>query len=140
MRENVRILGILHIVLGCIGVIGGLIFLTVAGLFGHLWNTMGPPDIGGSIITVIGAIFATFVLLLSVTGIIGGYGLLTFRPWARTFVIVLSIMNILNFPVGTALGIYGLVVLFNERTIPLFKRGGAEEPFVPYAPYRESVR
>ena len=48
-------------------------------------------------------------------GLIGGIGLLYRQPWARVVMIVVSILHLLNFPFGTALGAYGLWVLFSPE-------------------------
>jgi hypothetical protein len=58
--------------------------------------------------------------LLSLPGLIAGVGLLNLRPWARTLAIVLSALNLLHVPFGTALGIYGLWVLLQEETERIF--------------------
>lgn len=63
------------------------------------------------------------ILLLSVSGIIAGVGLLKFYP--RILTIVLSALNLLNIPIGTALGVYGLWVLLSPQAEPLFARGAA---------------
>ena len=44
--------------------------------------------------------------LLGLPGLLAGYGLLTRKPWARILAIVVGILSLLNFPVGTAIGLY----------------------------------
>ena len=51
---------------------------------------------------------------------IGGIYLLKHRPWARILVLVLGFINLIEIPIGTALGIYTLWVLFKDETIKLF--------------------
>ena len=53
-------------------------------------------------------------------GLAAGYGLLKFKPWARILGIVLSALNLINIPLGTMLGAYGLWVLFSSDTERLF--------------------
>ena len=65
------------------------------------------------------------MLVLSVPGIIAGVGLLSYQPWARILTIVLSILDLISIPFGTALGIYGLWVLFTTEGARLFEQGGA---------------
>jgi hypothetical protein len=62
------------------------------------------------------------LIVLALPGLIAGWGLLAYKPWARILGLVLSVLNLLNIPVGTALGIYGLWVLFNKDTERLFSR------------------
>lgn len=55
----------------------------------------------------------TLVMTLAMTGLTAlvAYGLMQRRPWGRTLAIVMSILSLLKFPLGTALGIYTLWVL-----------------------------
>jgi len=136
MREHVKIVGILNIILGCLGVLLGIGMLV---LFGGLATMAGfqasDQDARAAvpILAAIGTAVAVFLFILSVPSIIGGWGMLKFRPWARILMIVISVLNLLHFPIGTAVGIYGLIILFNEETKRLFETGGAYVP--PPAPY-----
>jgi len=47
--------------------------------------------------------------------IIAGIGLLKHKNWARIMLIVLAIIGLLNFPIGTGLGIWWLIVLFKPE-------------------------
>jgi len=72
----------------------------------------------------IGGFVLIVLLILSVPGIIAGVGLLSYQPWARILTIVLSILDLISIPFGTALGIYGLWVLFTTEGAQLFEQGG----------------
>lgn len=99
-----------------------LLVLTVAsGFVSAFLADLGPLDrTVGPILAVIGAAITLILLLLSVPLVITGIGLLRYREWARVLTIILSVINIINVPVGTALGIYGLWVLLSPETEPLF--------------------
>jgi hypothetical protein len=43
-----------------------------------------------------------------------GVGLLRYREWARTLTIILSVLMLIAFPFGTAIGIYALWVLLSD--------------------------
>lgn len=137
MRDNVKIVAILNIVLGCFGVLAGLIVLMIfGGLAGMAGFAAHDQDSAAAvpILALIGTGVAIFLFILSVPAIIGGWGMLKFRPWARILMIIVSALNLLHFPIGTALGIYGLIILLNEETRRLFETGGAYVPPVAYAP------
>jgi len=124
MNSHVRALGIVHIIFGCIGLIGGLfVFLILGGIAGVVGATNTDSDAWVAI-PILGGI-ATFVLalavILSLPGIIGGVGLLSYKSWARILMIVLSALHILNFPFGTALGVYGLWVLLSPEVVAAFQ-------------------
>jgi len=126
MRDHIRILGILHIVFGAMGVIGALIVLLVfGGLAGAIGVAGDTPDAdratGMAVMGVIGLVVCGFVLLISLPGLIAGIGLLKYRPWSRMLTIVISALDLLSVPFGTALGIYGLWVLLSQPTEALFQ-------------------
>ena len=62
-----------------------------------------------------------FILVMSIPDIIAGIGLLERRPWARILGIILCILGLLHFPLGTIVGVYGLWVLFSPETEALFQ-------------------
>jgi hypothetical protein len=129
MKDHVKILGIVHIVFGALGIVVGLFFLgifVVGGTFAGMAAQQDPDAVmAGPVLGLIGAVFFGFMLLVSVPGIIAGWGLLQMRPWARILTIVLSALNLLNIPIGTAVGIYGLWVLLNTETERMFATVGA---------------
>jgi hypothetical protein len=69
-----------------------------------------PPHFGGFLAPFLASIGA-FLTVVAVAGIAAGWGLLDRRPWARSLAIVLGIIKLLEFPIGTALGIYTLWAL-----------------------------
>ena len=124
MEQHVKILGVLHIVFGSLGILLALgmllLFGGIAGLIGasdyssHAHITI--PIVGG-----IGVLVFCVLLALSLPGLIAGIGLLQFRSWARILTIVLSVLDLIHVPLGTALGIYGLWVLLSEGSERLFR-------------------
>jgi hypothetical protein len=124
METHVKVLGMLHIILGFLGALGAV---TVLAIFGGIAGIVGAsaqaePDarLAIPILGAIGGVIAVFILLISLPGIIAGFGLLNYRPWARILTIILSAINLLNIPIGTALGVYGLWVLLSPVTERLF--------------------
>jgi hypothetical protein len=79
-------------------------------------KTNDPPlELLMAFFTVIFAIVIITTVLFSVPKVIAGYGLRKHKPWARTWAIVASIMCCLSFPIGTAIGVFGLVFLFSDE-------------------------
>lgn len=123
MQTHVKVVAVLNIVLGAIGLAGALIVLLVfggaAGIVGL--SEAGPEGgLAAGIIGLVGGGIVLLVLILSLPCLIAGIGLLSYKEWARILTIVLSVLNLLNFPLGTAIGIYSLWVLFSRETLPLF--------------------
>ena len=122
METHAKVLGILNIVFGGLGLLGAAVLMIVFGGVTGLVTTSGDPDaaVAASIVSVTGASIVLIMILTSLPAIFIGLGLYRLRPWSRIAGIVLSILSLLAFPVGTALGIYGLWVLFSADGQKLF--------------------
>lgn len=124
MEQHVRILGILHIVFGSLGI---LLALGMLLLFGGIAGLVGATDYSGHahisvpILGWIGGLIFIVLLVLSLPGLIAGIGLLHFQSWARILTIVLSVLDLIHVPFGTALGIYGLWVLLSPGSERMFR-------------------
>ncbi|MBI4875497.1 MAG: hypothetical protein HY822_12760 [Acidobacteria bacterium] len=106
------------------GVLGALVVLLIFGGAAAIVNFNAPwhdAQVAVPIIGVAGGAIALLILVLSAPGIVVGFGLYRFSPWARVLGIVLSALDLLHVPIGTAIGVYGLWVLLNPRTEPLFR-------------------
>ena len=125
MESHVKTLAILHIVFGGLGLLLAvgmlLLFGGIAGLTG-IADSSGDAHFTIPIIGGIGLLIFCVLLVLSLPGIIAGFGLLNFQPWARILTIVLSVLDLFHVPFGTALGVYGLWVLLSQDTERLFRR------------------
>jgi len=124
MEQHVKILGILHIVFGSLGI---MLALGMLVLFGGIAGLIGATDYSGDarisvpLLGGIGAFIFFVLLVLSLPGLIAGIGLLQFRSWARILTIVISVLDLIHVPFGTALGIYGLWVLLSQGSERLFR-------------------
>ncbi len=104
---HVRLLGILWIAISAFRLIPGLV---LTSMFQYGFPFPGaehmPPFVPGLLHTVGSAMIVGAVLGIGV-----GIGLLQRLPWARLAAMVLGGINLLDMPLGTALGIYTLWVL-----------------------------
>ena len=118
MKQHVSFVGALHIGFGLLGLAGALaIFFG----FQFLFELVEQEPTAQKVLSYIGNSVAMILLFFSSLGIIGGAGLFSFRPWARILVMIVSAMNCLNVPIGTAKGVYSIWVLMQADTIELFE-------------------
>jgi hypothetical protein len=109
MTTNIKILGWLYVVLGILGVLTGvavLVILLGAGAISGEREAM-------TVLTIVGASVAGVMTLVSAPGIVVGFGLMGYKPWARVLAIVLGFLNLPGFPLGTVLGVYTFVSLLS---------------------------
>ena len=117
MKQHVSFVGALHIGFGLLGIAGALaIFFG----FQFLFELVEHEPIAQDVLSFIGNSIGLILLFFSSLGVIGGIGLFSYKPWARILVMIVSALNCLNVPVGTAKGIYSLWVLMQPETIELF--------------------
>lgn len=122
MRGHIAVVAWLHIILSGLALLlfGGaaLALLGIGGLAAsHAGRDFGLVfGIFGSLATFLMAVAG----ILALPGLLGGIGLLLRAGWGRILVIVVSLLGLLNFPLGTAVGIYSLIVLFNDEVIREF--------------------
>jgi hypothetical protein len=122
MTTHVKVLAVLYIALGAMGTLLGLFILLVFYGAAGIAGATGDPEawIALPVLGITGTALALFFLVVSAPGVIAGIGLLKYRNWARILAIVLAVLNLLNFPFGTIVGIYALWVLFSKETEALF--------------------
>ena len=122
METHVKVLGVLHIVFGAIGLMVALICLAIFGGAAGIVGASGDPDAATAvpIVGAVGIFVVSFLVISSLPGVIVGIGLYQRRTWGRIGGIVLSILELIMFPFGTLLGVYGLWVLLSKETEPLF--------------------
>jgi hypothetical protein len=111
MDIHTRIVAVLHIVLGALGVAVPLFMgLVLGGVAAFLRDARLPGFVIG-----LGAMFLGFFVLLALVDVIAGVALLKGSRGARVFVIVISALGLFSFPVGTLLGAYSLWALLRKQ-------------------------
>ena len=119
----------LHVpVVGWLLIVGHAIFLLV-GVFVFLLLT-GIGFASGereamTILTTVGTAVGLLLVGLSIPGLVAGVGLLARKSWARILAIAVGILGLVNFPIGTVIGMYTLFVLMQDA---------ATEYYAPRAP------
>lgn len=116
VQEHIRLVGILWLALSAFNALAGLVLLIVATqLIPHVARQNGP-DFPANFLTTLLGVIGVAVLIKAAAGFFAGYGLLQREHWARMVTLVLSFLALFNFPLGTALGIYSLWVLFPAKS------------------------
>lgn len=125
MKQHVTVVGALHIGLGILK-----LFAAAVALVAIVGGGVISGDAEAMLVTgIVGPAVALFLFLLAVPSIAGGIGLLKGKSWARILVLILGIFNLIDFPIGTLIGIYTIWVLLNQETALLFEGEGKAAQF-----------
>lgn len=118
MKQHVSFVGALHVGFGILGLLGALaVYLS----FHFAFSFVEHEPLAQKLLSFFGNTLSLIIAFFSVLGIVGGIGLFSFRPWARILVMIVSAINCLNIPIGTAKGIYSIWVLMQPETIEFFE-------------------
>ena len=120
MKKHVTIVGAIHIGFGILGLIGAVaVFFALHFAKGFI---PAEEEIPNMVLNFLGLSLPLLIGFLSTLGLVGGIGLLGFRPWARFLVIVVAALGCFNIPIGTLKGVYSIWVLVQDETIKLFEK------------------
>ena len=124
MPSHVDFVGVLFIVWGLLTTLIGVSTLALGAAAMALMASASREGGGGGFAAgLTAAVFATLAILAIVWGtahVVVGVPLRRRRPWARMLALMLGSVDLLLLPYGTALGVYALWVLLNERGKALF--------------------
>ena len=118
MERHINVAASLQTGLGILGFIAGIVIYAVL-LF--IVKFIGETEVQ-AIILIIGKVIAGIILFCSLPVIIAGVGLFKKREWGRILTLIISVMHLLNFPVGTAIGVYCIWVMVQPEVIEQFKK------------------
>jgi hypothetical protein len=123
MDTHVRVAAWMRILWSAVGLVPALIFLLVFNGIGIVASVLTGGLIAVPFIMVVGAFLALLFSITALPGLIAGWGLLNYQPWARIVNVVLAALDLIHFPLGTALGLYSIWVMLHPETVMLFEGG-----------------
>ena len=129
-EEHLKLLSILHYVWGglaaCGLCFGGLYAIIGGGIMAAATQAQGhdaPPAFVGAIFFLIGGVIALMAGTISVLTILAGRNLA--RKKRYTFCFVMACISCLSIPLGTALGVFTIIVLQRPAVKAMFGRTAA---------------
>lgn len=130
MREqdfklHVMVVGWLHVLESALYIGGAILIVT---FFSGIGIMADDPQAFG-ILTVVGFCAGGFLLLFGIPIALAGWGLLTRKSWSRVLAMVLAILGLFLFPIGTIVGAYVLWVLTSQPAGSYF--GDLDETQLP---------
>ena len=122
MKSHVDFLGVLFVVWGLLTVVIGLSTLALGvGAVALITSaSRGGGQVAAGITAAAFTTLAFIALRWCAAHVIVGLPLRRHTPWSRMMALMLGSVDLLLLPYGTALGIYALYVLLNEKGKTLF--------------------
>ncbi|MBU1095090.1 MAG: hypothetical protein KKB34_01305 [Bacteroidetes bacterium] len=117
MEKHITLVAVIQITLSIIGIIIGMVLFVLLSGIGIFIGE----DEASFILPIIGIIIGGFLILSSIVSIIGAIGLLKKKAWSRILLLVVSVLDLLNIPIGTAVGVYTIWVLMQDETVALLQ-------------------
>lgn len=136
-QEHNRLLAIFFYVQGGLQAFGGILVAIIYGGMGTFLAVAGnEPEAAAmaGIMVVVGIVVVVLTFAMAGFVIFTARKLQTMAQSARTLGIVASALCLLNMPLGTALGIYGLWFLAGERGTKLYLSGDGAGHLPPPPP------
>ena len=117
MERHINVVAALHIGMSIMGILIGILVFIVLCFAGDLSGDQQAQFI----LSIIAKVIIGLMLLLSIPGIIAGIGLFKRKEWARILTLIISVIDLVNFPVGTAVGIYSIWALVQPEVVAQFR-------------------
>lgn len=126
MATHVKVIAVLYLICGVMLLLGAFFTPLLIGLVASIVGTSGEPDATtvATFLGFTGIALSAVLLVLGAPFIATGWGMLKLRPWSRIAGIVLGALCLPQVPLGTAIGIYALIILFRKETEALFAAPG----------------
>ena len=113
---HLAVVGWLQIVNSLLGIVAGLFAATlILGV-----GVVTEDAVALRIMSVTAASIGGLLFILGVPGLVAGIGLLRRTSWSRVMALVLSVFELVVFPIGTLLAIYTVFVLSQQPAIEAF--------------------
>ena len=121
-KEHAKLLGLLLwlltgfqiFIIGFIAIIYFFVFGAILASAPHRQNDP-PPELFFGVLIIVMVVLGIMTALFSIPKVVAGYGLRKGKSWAKIWAIIACIMACMSFPLGTAVGVYGLVFIFGDN-------------------------
>ena len=117
MKTHLQVVGLIDVVVGVLFTTLGVLVSAGVLLFAPAFNGAPPWKAEDAVVVVGTTLFISAVFfVLGIPSLIAGIGLLKQKRWAQTLAIIVAVMALASFPLGTAVGLYTLWALTQKET------------------------
>ncbi|WP_167613627.1 hypothetical protein [Maribellus sediminis] len=117
MEKHINIVAALQIGLSILRlIIIGIVFAIL-----HFVGDFSGDHDAQMVLSIIANVMIVVCTILSLPSILAGIGLFKRKEWARILTLIISVLELINFPIGTAVGVYSIWALSQNETVEFFK-------------------
>ncbi len=118
MEKHINVVAALQIGYSILGImIAGVLFTVF-----HLIGDFVDDHQAEFVLSIIANVLMAITILVSIPGVIAGIGLFKRKEWARILTLIISVLNLFSFPIGTGIGIYSIWALVQNEVVVEFKK------------------
>jgi len=118
MEKHINVVAALNIGLSLLRIIVvGVVFVIL-----HFVGDFVDEHEAEVVLSIVANIMIFVVLVLSLPGIIAGIALFKRKEWGRILTLIVSVLNLVDIPLGTAVGAYSIWAMVQTETVELFKK------------------
>ncbi len=128
-KDHNKLLAIFFLINGGLQALGGIVVTLIYGGIGAAFMTnarRSEDQMLGGFFLIFAIVAAMVIFVFAGIAFFSGWKLLKEKSGARTWGIIASCIALLGFPLGTALGIYGLLFLLGDNGKQFYR--GANSP------------
>jgi hypothetical protein len=132
VTKYVGALGVTFLVWGVIQFIAAVVFTLLYTGLGAVMGIAGSQGgdqsglVMGGVMASVGGCLGCVIGVMAIPNVLAGIGIRGHRKWGRILGIVMGALALTSFPIGTAIGIFALVVLLDKEVGATFDAAAAE--------------
>ena len=117
LQTHITILSFFYFIGGTLLLLGAIIVSTALTSINYF---IPNEELPFNFLSILGTGIGGFLFLLSIIQFLCGYGLIKRKTWGRIYGLILCVLSLINIPIGTIIGIYGIWILVKPESIEIF--------------------
>lgn len=118
-KSHVSLVAGLHIGYGALKLVGAfVVYLGIRFAWGFIPEE---EEIAQEVLAALFSILPTVIAIFGIVDVFAGISLFSNKQWSRVLVIAVSVLNCLNIPIGTGIGVYSIWALMQPEVQEMFE-------------------
>lgn len=113
-----KVLGIIYIITACLVILAALFVRALMSvIFGFAFENADPEEqrVAEFVLMLTSFLPAVLIIFSGIPTLIAGIGLLMRATWAPIIALIVGILKLISFPIGTAIGIYAIWIYSEDQ-------------------------